>query len=125
MRKNLQKLDPQKNYVFVGTYNDRGDNRVIITKISIYDGDQYLGMVNHNHVARKPFKKFEYENKTKIKNEQKIRFTGKVKMYKRMDCSKDFGIIVNKVKKIVEEAWQKFLQYAIINNVKRGKKNEW
>jgi len=93
MRKELQKLKPKKTYIFIGKIHSVQYQRLMIQNIKVYENEKYLCIVNHELVAKKPFRGC-------IRGDV-VKFTGKVKPYIRGDGSKDIGLVDIKFKNIL------------------------
>lgn len=95
MRVRLSKLDDKTTRIFIGTMGGIRYQRQLVLNVSMLslNGESIETYIaQHVLVAKSPFKS--------LQSGDKVRFTGKVKKYQRADGSCDYGIIVNKAKRI-------------------------
>lgn len=94
MRVELTKIDPKKTVVFTGCIAGIRYEKFYIRNVQIYDesGQNVIGVLHHVLTAKKPFKYCDVGDN--------VRFTGKVYKYHRSDGTEDYGIMVNKSRKL-------------------------
>lgn len=93
MRKDLVKLNPKKTYIFIGKIHSVQYQRLMIQNIKVYENEKLIGYVDHELVAKKPFRGC-------IRGDV-VRFTAKVKKYIRANGSVDIGLVDIKFKKVL------------------------